>query len=69
MKEVIPEHWMWRHLWLHMATLLAALLAFFWDTATWLLILGLSLQGVVLSFAIFTGIMVYRRTYQRLAKV
>lgn len=69
MKEVIPEHWMWRHLWLHMATLLAALLAFFWDTATWLLILGLSLQGVLLSFAIFTGIMVYRRTYQRLAKV
>ena len=69
MKEVIPEPWMWQHLWLHIATLLAALLAFFWNAAAWLLILGLSLQGMLLSFAIFTGIMVYRRTYQRLAKI
>ena len=69
MKEVIPEPWMWRHLWLHIATLLAALMAFFWDSAAWLLIVGLSLQGMLLSFAIFTSIMVYRRTYQRLAKV
>lgn len=69
MKEVIPEPWMWRHLWLHIATLLAAMLAFFWDAAVWLLILGLSLQGVLLSFAIITGILVYRRTCQRLDKV
>lgn len=69
MKEVIPEPWMWRHLWLHIVTLLAAMLAFFWDAAAWLLILGLSLQGVLLSFALVTGVLVYRRTYQRLVKV
>lgn len=69
MKEVIPEPWMWRHLWLHILTLLAAMLAFFWDAAAWLLILCLSLQGVLLSLALVTGILVYRRTCQRLGKV
>ncbi len=68
MKEIIPEYWMWRHLWLHIATLLAALLAFFRDEAFRLLILGLSLQGVLLGFAIFTAITVYRRTLNRIEK-
>lgn len=66
MKEIIPEHWMWWHLKLHVTTLLAALLATWLDAAVWLFIPGLLLQGILLSFAIFTGIAVYRRTLQRI---
>lgn len=65
MKEIIPEPWMWRHLWLHVSTLLAALLAPLWNAAAWLVMLGLLLQGVLLSYAVFTGISVYRRTLKR----
>ena len=68
MKEIIPEEWMWRHLWLHRGTLLAALLAPFWNVAAWLLMLGLLLQGILLSYAVFTGIAVYRRTLGRIEK-
>jgi hypothetical protein len=66
MKEVIPERWMWRHLWLHGATLLAALLATWWDMATWLVVIGLLLQGILLGYAMFTGISVYRNTLRRI---
>ncbi|MBY0575380.1 MAG: hypothetical protein K2P67_02140 [Gallionellaceae bacterium] len=65
-KEVIPERWMWRHLWLHGATILAALLASGWDAAVWLLALGLLLQGLLLGYAVFTGIAVYRRTLRKI---
>lgn len=33
MKEIIPETWMWRHLWLHRSTLIAALFAPWWNAA------------------------------------
>ena len=66
MKEIIPERWMWWHLWLHGSTLLAALLATWWDMAAWLVMLGLLLQGVLLGYAIFTGISVYRNTLRRI---
>lgn len=65
-KEVIPERWMWRHLWLHRATLAAALLSSGWDAAVWLLALGLLLQGLLLGYAVFTGIAVYRRTLRKI---
>jgi len=68
-KEVIPERWMWRHLWLHGCTLLAALLAPWWDVAVWLAALGLSLQGALLGYAVFTGILVYRRTQKRIEQL
>ncbi len=61
MKEIIPEVWMWRHLTLHCATLLAALLQPLWNAAGWLVIPGLLLQGILLGYAVFTGISVYRR--------
>ena len=67
MKEIIPEPWMWRHLWLHTGTLLAALLAAYWKVAAWLVMLGLSLQGVLLGYAVLTGIAVYSRTLKRIA--
>jgi len=62
MKEVIPETWMWRHLWLHRSTLLAALFAPWWNAAAWLVALGLLLQGLLLGYALFISIAVYRRT-------
>jgi hypothetical protein len=68
MKEIISEAWMWRHLWLHRGTLLATLLAPFWNAAAWLVMLELLLQGILLSYAIFTGIAVYRRTLGRIEK-
>jgi len=69
MKKIIPEAWMWRHLWLHGGTLLAALLAPWWNAAARLLMLGLLLQGILLGYAVFTGIAVYRRTLQRLEQM
>ena len=66
MKEIIPERWMWRHWWLHLGTLLAALCAPWWMTAVWLLALGFLLQGIVLGYALFTAVKVYRRTLARL---
>lgn len=62
MKKIIPEPLMWRHFWLHVSTVLAALLAPLWNVTMWLVMLGLLLQGVLLSYAIFIGISVYRRT-------
>ena len=66
MKNIIPEPWMWRHLWLHSGTLLAALLAPWWNVAAWLVMLGLLLQGALLGYGVFTGIAVYRRTLKRI---
>jgi hypothetical protein len=66
MKEIIPEAWMWRHLWLHRGTLLAALFAPWWYPAAWLVALGLLLQGMLLGYALLIAIAVYRRTLERI---
>jgi len=66
MKEIIPETWMWRHLWLHRGTLLAALFAPWWSAAAWLVALGLLLQGMLLGYALLIAIAVYRRTLERI---
>lgn len=66
MKEIIPEIWMWRHLWLHVATLLAVFPATIWHTAIWLVASGLALEGLLLCFAMYTAIAVYRRTLERI---
>jgi len=68
MKEIIPEVWMWRHLWLHRSTLLAALFAPWWNAASWLVALGLLLQGLLLGYALLIAIAVYRRTLGRIVK-
>jgi hypothetical protein len=66
MKEIIPETWMWRHLWLHRSTLLAALFAPWWNAAAWLVALGLLLQSMLLGYALLVAIAVYRRTLERI---
>jgi len=66
MKEIIPEHWMWRHLWLHGGTLLAALLAPWSLAAAWLVMIGLLLQGMLMCYGVITGITVYRRTFRKI---
>src|SRR3989338_1739211 len=66
MKEIIPERWMWWHIWLHGVTLFAALLATRLDMAAWLVVVGLLMQGILLGYAVFTGISVYRGTLRRI---
>jgi len=66
MKEIIPETWMWRHLWLHRSTLLAALFAPWWNAAAWLVALSLLLQGILLGYAHLIAIAVYLRTLERI---
>ncbi len=66
MKEIIPEPLMWRHLRLHSATLVAALLAPWWNAAGWVVMLGLLLQGTLLGYGVYTGIAVYRRTLRKI---
>ncbi len=66
MKEIVPEPWMWRHLWLHRGTLLAALFAPWWQTPARLVALGLLLQGLLLGYALFTAVVIYRRTLAHL---
>lgn len=66
MKKTIPVPWMWRHLWLHRSTLLAALFAPWWNAATWLAALGLLLQGILLGYAHVIAISVYRRAHKRI---
>lgn len=68
MKEIIPETWMWRHLWLHRSTLLAALFAPWWNAAAWLVSVGLLLQGMLLGYALLIAIAVYRRTLERIGE-
>lgn len=65
MKQIIPEIWMWRHLRLHIATLLASVLAGFWHPAILIFAAGLALQGMLLTFSLYSGIAVYRRTLNR----
>lgn len=69
MKEIIPEPWIWRHLWLHIFTLFAALLAPCWMIAAQLLMLCLLLQGLLLGYTQFTAIAIYRRTLRRLDQI
>lgn len=69
MKEIIPEPWTWRHLWLHVCTLFAALLAPWWIIAAWLLMLCLLLQGILLGYTLFNAIAIYRRTLSRLEQI
>lgn len=69
MKEIIPERWMWRHLWLHSGMLLAALLAPWWIAAAWPVMLGLLLQGALLAYGVLTGIGVYRRTLRKIEQM
>jgi hypothetical protein len=69
MKEIIPEQWMWRHLWLHRGTVLAALFAPWWHAAAWMVSLGLLLQGMLLGYALLTAILIYRRTLQTLKEI
>jgi len=66
MKEIIPEQWMWRHLWLHRGTVFAVLFAPWWHAAAWTVSLGLLLQGMLLGYALLTAILIYRRTLQSL---
>jgi hypothetical protein len=68
MKEVIPERLMWWHLRLHVATLLAALPAPWWGAMVYPLALGLLLQGLLLTYAMYTGIVVFRLTLARIAR-
>lgn len=69
MKEVIPERLIWWHLRLHVFTLLAALPAPWWGAAVWPLALGLQLQGMLLAYAMYTGIAVFRRTLARITSL
>lgn len=66
MKEIIPEHLIWRHFWLQCGTLPAALAAPWWKIAAYLTMTGLLLQGLLLGYAVYTGIAVYRRTLKRI---
>jgi len=68
MKEIIAEPWIWRHLWLHLCTLAAALLAPCWMIAAQLLMLCLLLQGLLLGYTLFSAIAIYRRTLLQLEK-
>ncbi|MFH0934867.1 MAG: hypothetical protein V1879_06640, partial [Pseudomonadota bacterium] len=65
----IPERLMQWHLRLHVFTLLAALPAPWWDAAVWPLALGLLVQGMLLAYAMYTGIAVFRRTLARIARL
>jgi len=62
MKEVMPEAWMWRHLWLHGCTVAVAILSLWWSFAVWWLILCLVLQSLLISYMLFCAIAIYRRT-------
>ena len=67
MKEIIPEAWMWRHVWLHACTIAVALLAPWWNITAWLFMLCLLLQGLLLSYTLYTAIAIYQRTLKKLA--
>ncbi|HUX91177.1 MAG TPA: hypothetical protein VMV48_10875 [Gallionellaceae bacterium] len=66
MKEIIPEPWMWRHVWLHALTLAAAVLSPWWNNAAWLFMLCLLLQSILLCYTLYSAIAIYRRTLNRL---
>lgn len=66
---LIAEPWIWRHLWLHLCTLMAALLAPCWMIAAQLLMLCLLLQSLLLAYTLFSAIAIYRRTLCRLEQI
>lgn len=66
MKEIMPETWMWRHLWLHVGTLSAAILSLWLPSAVWLLILCLVLQSMLVSYMLFIATAIYRRTLRQI---
>jgi len=66
MKQIIPEAWMWWHYRLQLGTLLAAICAPFWIVAAWAVMLGVLLQGLLLTTAVFTAIAVYRKNVRRI---
>lgn len=66
MKEIIPEPWMYRHLWLHGCTIFVAVLALWWSSAVWLLMLCLVLQSMLFGYVLFGAIALYRRTLKRI---
>jgi len=68
MKEIIPEPWMWRHLWLHTGTLLAALLAAYWKVAASLVMLDYRYRAYCSVMRFSPAIAVYSRTLKRIAK-
>lgn len=65
-REIIPEAWLWRHLWLHLVTLAAVLLAPFSMIAAQVFMLCLLLQGLLLAYSMTRAILIYRRTLYRL---
>jgi len=66
MKEIIAEKWMWRHLWLHCSTLIAAIFSLWWDMAVWLVSLGLLLQSIILGYSLVTAILLYKHILKRI---
>ena len=66
LKEIIPETWKWRHLWLHRSTLLAAIFASWWNAAAWVVAFCLLMEGLLLGYALLIAISVYRRTLERI---
>lgn len=66
MKEIIPEAWVWRHVWLQSFTLCAVLAAPWWKIAADLLILCLFLHGVLLIYILTTALATYQRTLRKL---
>jgi hypothetical protein len=69
MKEIIPEAWMWLHLYLQVTTLLAVMLSPWWDAAGMLVMVGLLIQGGILGLGLYTGIRVYRQTQRRIEQL
>jgi len=49
-----------------LGTLLAAICAPFWIVAAWAVMLGVLLQGLLLTTAVFTAIAVYRKNVRRI---
>ena len=66
MKQIMPEAWMWRHLWLHGCTVIVAVLSLWWSSALWLLILCLVLQSLLFGYVLFGAIALYRRTLRQI---
>jgi len=66
MKEIISEHWMSLHFWLHMTTLLFAMLSPWWTSAAWMFPIGLGLQGILLFYTLIVATTVYRETSMRI---
>jgi hypothetical protein len=66
MKDIIPDHLMSLHFWLHAATLLFAVLSPWWNTAAWIFSGGIVFQGILLFHNLFVATTVYRKTSMRI---